>query len=73
MDKGRNTYRLKSLVKFLPFNKSNWIMLNDEKYFVDNITNKMVILRDQNNLRIVKDYNYFFDEKVSLKILRVDS
>ncbi len=68
--KGRNLYRLKTLVKFLPFKKSDWILLNEEKYFIENITKKMVVLRDENNLKIVKDYSQFFDEKISIYILR---
>jgi nonsense-mediated mRNA decay protein 3 len=68
--KGRNIYRLKTLVKFLPFKKSDWILLNEEKYFIENITKKMVILRDEHNLKIVKNYNHFFEEKLSLYILR---
>jgi nonsense-mediated mRNA decay protein 3 len=68
--KGRNIYRLKSLIKFLPFKKSEWILLNEKRYFVENVTKKMVILRDEHDLKIVKNYNYFFDEKLSLIRLR---
>ena len=68
--KGRNLYRLKSLIKFIPFKRSDWIILNEKKLFVENIHKKIVVLRDEGNLRIVKDFNDFFDEKASLTVLR---
>ena len=68
--KGRNLYRLKSLIKFIPFKRSDWIILNEKKFYVENVHKKIVVLRDEGNLRIVKDFNDFFDEKASLTVLR---
>jgi len=68
--KGRNLYRLKSLIKFIPFKRSDLIILNDKKFFVENVHKKIVVLRNEDSLRIVKDFNEFFDEKVSLTVLR---
>ena len=68
--KGRNLYRLKSLIKFIPFKRSDWIILNEKKFYVENVHNKIVVLRDEGNLKMVKNFNEFFDEKASLTVLR---
>jgi len=61
--KGRNIYRLKSLIKLLPIKNSDVIRINNQKYIVENITKNKIILRDENNSKLIKDYSYFFNEK----------
>ena len=65
--KGRNIYRLKSLIKFLPFRKNEYILINDSKYLVENFTKNRVILRDEKQTKLVKNFSYFFDDKVTIK------
>jgi len=51
--KGKNLYRLKTSIKFLP-----------EYYIVESITKSKIILRSKINTKLIKDYSYFFNEKV---------
>ncbi|NHJ21789.1 MAG: hypothetical protein EAX91_12655 [Candidatus Lokiarchaeota archaeon] len=67
IQRGRNIYRLKALMKFLPFNKNEYILINDSKYFVENLTKNKVILRDEKLTKNVKNFSYFFDEKLVIK------
>ena len=64
--KGRNLYRLKTLIKFLPIKKNDCIFINKSKYFVENITKNRVLLRDENHVKLIKNF-YFFDDKKSFK------
>ncbi len=64
--KGRNLYRLKTLIKFLPIKKNDYIFINKSKYFVENITKNRVLLRDENHVKLIKNF-YFFDDKKAFK------
>ena len=65
--KGRNLYRLKTLIKFLPVKNNDIILIGDQNYSVENITKNNVILRAENNTKVIKDYNYFFHGKIIKK------
>lgn len=65
--KGRNLYRLKALVKFLPFRKNEFILINNSKFFVENLTKNKVILRDEKQIKHVKNFSFFFDDKITIK------
>ena len=65
--KGRNIYRLKSLIKFLPFRKNEYILINDSKYLIESLTKNRVMLRDEKQTKLVKNFSYFFDDKVTIK------
>ncbi len=67
--KGRNLYRLKALIKFLPVRIKDVIFIGDQDYYVENITKNKVILRGENNTKLIKDYTYFFNEKIIKKKL----
>jgi len=67
--KGRNLYRLKALIKFLPVRIKDVIFIGDQNYYVENITKNKVILRGENNTKLIKDYTYFFNEKIIKKKL----
>jgi nonsense-mediated mRNA decay protein 3 len=67
--KGRNLYRLKALIKFLPFKKNDAVMIKNTRYFVETITKNRVILRDETNSKQVKNFSFFFKHKMSLKII----
>ena len=47
--KGRNLYRLKALIKFLPFKKNDAVIINNVNYLVENITKNRVVLREENS------------------------
>ena len=67
--KGRGIYRLKALIKFLPFKKNDAVYINNIKYTVESITKNRVILRDEGSSKHVKNFSFFFTDKISLKII----
>ncbi|MFW9900810.1 MAG: NMD3-related protein [Candidatus Thorarchaeota archaeon] len=68
--KGRNLYRQKTLIKFLPVRNKDVIIIGDEYYSVDNIMKNKVILRGENNTKLIKNYSYFFNENLIKKKFR---
>jgi nonsense-mediated mRNA decay protein 3 len=67
IQKGKNIYRLKSLIKFLPINKNNIILIENHKYKIENISKKKIILRDlEDDKKVIKDYSYFFKENYKI-------
>ncbi|TXT66533.1 MAG: NMD3 family protein [Promethearchaeota archaeon] len=60
--RGKNIYRLKTLVKFLPFRKNDILLIQNEKYRVDAIFKNKVVLKKTNGEKITKYFNYFFDQ-----------
>ena len=64
--KGRGIYRLKALIKFLPFKKNDAVIINKVTYVVENITKNKVVLRDENSSKHVKNFTFFFKNKISL-------
>ena len=67
--KGRNLYRLKALIKFLPFKKNDLILINNSKYVIEHLTKNKVILRDEKQTKLVKNFSFFFDDKRVIKKL----
>ena len=65
--RGKNIYRLKAVIRFLPFKKDDYIDINNEIFHIEQIKKKNVILRDKFERRIIKDYDYFFNEKIIVK------
>ncbi|GAI59310.1 unnamed protein product, partial [marine sediment metagenome] len=70
--KGRNLYRLKTLIKFLPIKKNDFIFINKSKYFVENITKNRVLLRDENHVKLIKNFSFFDDKKAFKRIMEGD-
>jgi len=62
--KGRNLYRLKNSIKFLPIAMNDNVLIGNQSYIVENIMKKKVILRSERNARLIKDFSYFFNDKV---------
>ncbi|MHA2283316.1 MAG: NMD3-related protein [Promethearchaeota archaeon] len=62
--KGKNLYRLKASIKFLPVSLNDRVLINDEDYIVESITKRKIILRSKTNTKLIKDYSFFFNEKV---------
>jgi NMD protein affecting ribosome stability and mRNA decay len=65
--RGKNLYRLKASIKFLPVSLNDTVLIDDEYYIVENITKSKIILRSKMNIKLEKDYSYFFNEKVYQK------
>jgi nonsense-mediated mRNA decay protein 3 len=65
--KGRNIYRLKALIKFLPVRKNEYILIDDSQYFVESLTKNRVLLRDEKQTKLVKNFSFFFDDKTIIK------
>ena len=65
--KGRNLYRLKTLIKFLPVNKNDKIFIEDREYYIENISKTKVIMRNNEGAKLIKDYSYFFNDKIIIK------
>ncbi|MFX1259068.1 MAG: NMD3-related protein, partial [Promethearchaeota archaeon] len=65
--KGRNLYRLKSLVKFLPINKNDIVLIDNQKYKVENLSKNRVLLRSEKGIKLIKEYPYFFSDKILIK------
>jgi len=64
--KGKNIYRLKTLVKFLPFDKNDILLINNTKFKVETILKNKVILKNQNSEKISKKFNYFFNKRYKI-------
>lgn len=60
--KGKNVYRMKALVKFLPFSQKDQLKIDDEIYNVDTILKNRVILKNKNGEKITKGFDYFFNK-----------
>lgn len=60
IQRGKGIYRLKALIKFLPINKREIVEINNQKFTVEQILKNKVILRNKNNEKLVKDFNFFF-------------
>jgi hypothetical protein len=39
-------------------------LIKDEDFIVESITKSKIILRSKTNTKLIKDYSYFFNEKV---------
>lgn len=69
IQKGKNIYRLKSLIRFLPFRKNDIIEIDNHKYIIENITKNKIVLKSDDNQKLVKNFSFFFDQKNSFKII----
>ncbi|MFX0027907.1 MAG: NMD3-related protein [Candidatus Hermodarchaeota archaeon] len=65
--KGKNLYRLKASIKFLPIAPYDIVIIENEEYIVENITGNKIILRGDNNKKLIKDYSYFFNGNIEKK------
>jgi NMD protein affecting ribosome stability and mRNA decay len=66
--KGKNLYRLKASIKFLPVSNNDTIIIDTQEYIVENITKNKIILKDKNNNKVLKNYSFFFSENFVKKI-----
>ena len=65
--RGKNLYRFKSLIKFLPVSINDMLLIEDQNFRVESIMKNKVIIRNENNTKFIKDYSYFFNEKITKK------
>jgi len=71
VQRGKNIYRIKTLIKFLPIEKEDEVITKNIKYIVDKIGKNKIHLIDIHGNRIIKNYQFFFSKKV--KIQKKDS
>ncbi|MBY9007168.1 MAG: hypothetical protein KGD63_10460 [Candidatus Lokiarchaeota archaeon] len=64
--RGKNLYRLKSLIKFLPFRKKDTIIIKNKKFKIDTILKNKVILKNESDIKITKDFKFFFNEPLTV-------
>jgi len=69
IQKGKNLYRLKALIKLLPIHKNDIILIGNQEFSVEAITKNKVILRREDNSKLTKDFNYIFNQKIIIKNL----
>ncbi|TXT54033.1 MAG: NMD3 family protein [Promethearchaeota archaeon] len=65
--RGKNIYRLKTLIKFLPFKNGNILSINNDEYRVLRILKNKVILRRADGDKVSKSYSYFFQNPYYIK------
>ena len=66
IQRGKNIYRLKTLIKFLPIKKGDVLIIKSSKYRVEAISNKRVVLRAEDGSKLIKNYSYFLDDKFKI-------
>ncbi len=59
--RGKGIYRLKTLIKFLPIKKNDIIEIDNQKFIVEQILKNKVILKNKKNEKLVKSFDYFFN------------
>ena len=64
---GKNLYRLKASIKFLPILKNDIIFVGEREYVVENILKNKIVLRNRDDSKIYKDFSYFFNENYTIK------
>ncbi len=67
VQRGKNIYRIKTLIKFLPIEKQDEVITKNIKYIVDKIGKNKVYLIDTHGNRIIKNYQFFFSKKVKIQ------
>ncbi|TFG19900.1 MAG: hypothetical protein EU533_06435 [Promethearchaeota archaeon] len=64
--RGKNLYRLKSLIKFLPFEKNDVILIDNKKYIIESIYKNRIHIRAEDGSKLIKEFSYFFTEKITI-------
>ena len=67
IQKGKNLYILKALLKLLPIHKNDIIQIGNQEFSVEAITKNKVILRSEDNSKLTKDFAYMFNQKIIIK------
>ncbi|MHA1724154.1 MAG: NMD3-related protein [Promethearchaeota archaeon] len=67
IQKGKNLYRLTSLLKFLPIQKGDMIIIDrTDEYVVTNISKKIIVLKNKTGKKLVKNFEDFFKLKYNI-------
>ncbi|MHA1804274.1 MAG: NMD3-related protein, partial [Promethearchaeota archaeon] len=67
IQKGKNLYRLTSLLKFLPIQKGDIVIIDrTDEYVVVNISKKIIVLRNKAGMKLVKNFEDFFKLKYNI-------
>jgi len=64
--RGKNIYRLKTLIKLLHVKKGDLIIIKNKKYSIESITKNKIILKEENGAKLIKDYAFFFDNEYTI-------
>lgn len=64
---GKNLYRIKASVRFLPFKKNDVLEIDNALYSVENFTKNSVILKNKEGEKIVKDFTSIFHSRFEIK------
>ncbi len=72
IQRGKNIYRQKTLIKFLPFTRHDEILIDEEEFIIENIFKNKVQLKTTNGSKLVKEYNYFFNTRLNVKNKKED-
>lgn len=67
VQKGRNLYRLKTLLKFLPINRWDVVYIDGHSFTIENISKNKVLLRDELGNKVLKKFAFFFSDKINIK------
>ncbi len=67
IQRGKNIYRQKTLIKFMPFSRNDKILIDDEEFIVENIFKNKIQLRNQEGSRLTKEYQFFFNKNIIVK------
>ncbi len=67
IQRGKNIFRIKTLIKFFPVEKADEIIIQNNKYEVNKIGKNKVHLLDSSGNKIVKNYQFFFSSKVKIQ------
>jgi NMD protein affecting ribosome stability and mRNA decay len=65
--RGKNIYRLKTLIKFLPFESGDKLIIKGKEFNVLRILKNRVILKNENGRKVSKAYSFFFENQYSIK------
>jgi NMD protein affecting ribosome stability and mRNA decay len=65
--KGKNVYRLKTLIKFLPISIHDVVEIDGQEYTITGITKNKVVLKNKYNNKLIKNYSYFFSDNINRK------
>jgi len=65
--RGKNIFRIKTLIKFLPIVKTDEVLIQNNRFKVDKIGKNKVYLLGTRGNKIIKNYQFFFSNKVKIQ------
>ncbi len=65
--RGKNIYRLKTLIRFLPFESGDKLIIKSKEFTVLRILKNRVVLKDESGMKVSKAYSFFFENQYLIK------